>query len=101
MLKTRDFSVKGCNKFLSIHLMDILNHSVTPAYWWQTNLRTRRSQIQLYNSNVLQLAGRWHGAVFSLFEHQPRHLVAEHMAGPALVHTRALIRSGWNGRLRC
>lgn len=27
MLKTRDFSVKGCNNFLSIHVADTLNHT--------------------------------------------------------------------------
>jgi hypothetical protein len=31
MLKTRDFSVKGCNNFLSIHVADILNHPATPS----------------------------------------------------------------------
>jgi hypothetical protein len=31
MLKTRDFSVKGCNNFLSIHVPDILNHTAAPS----------------------------------------------------------------------
>jgi hypothetical protein len=30
MLKTRDFRVKGCNNFLSIHVADILNHAAPP-----------------------------------------------------------------------
>jgi Sigma-70, region 4 len=29
MLKTSDFTVKGCNDFLSIHDADILNHMAT------------------------------------------------------------------------
>jgi hypothetical protein len=31
MLKTRDFSVKGRNNVLSIHVADMLNHSAPPS----------------------------------------------------------------------